>query len=148
MGGKYLLRTLGCKVNQYESQQIREILEAQGLRPIRDGERPDLAVVNGCAVTGTASAKTRQAVRRATARGSVPTIVVGCAAAADPERLQALPGVVGVWGHEDGLTERIRDFAARALTPRSTTGSPTRRRAERPRWTRLLPPSPGGMMNG
>ena len=87
MSRKYLLRTLGCKVNQYESQQLREILESQGLRPARPGEVADLAVVNGCAVTGSASAKTRQAVRRAAAGGVTPTLVVGCGAAADADRL-------------------------------------------------------------
>ena len=53
---KYQLRTLGCKVNQYESQQLREILESHGWRAARPDETADLALVNSCAVTASASA--------------------------------------------------------------------------------------------
>ena len=69
MSRKYQLRALGCKVNQYESQQLREILESHGWRSARSDETADLALVNGCAVTGSASAKTRQAVRRVSRHG-------------------------------------------------------------------------------
>ena len=48
MAGKYRLTTLGCKVNQYESEQVRELLESLGLRPAVDGECADVAVVNTC----------------------------------------------------------------------------------------------------
>ncbi len=115
MSRKYLLRTLGCKVNQYESQQLRELLESLGLRPACDGEPADLAVVNGCAVTGTASAKTRQAVRRLAGGGATPVVVVGCGATADRQRLTGIPGVVGVWGHDEHLAQRLRDFVVHRL---------------------------------
>src|SRR3990172_10451584 len=64
MAGKYVLTTLGCKVNQYESQEVREALESFGLRPARFGETADLAVVNTCAVTAQAARKNRQAIRK------------------------------------------------------------------------------------
>jgi len=53
----FILKTLGCKVNQYESQVIRERLTSCGLREARAGEQPALCVINTCSVTGRAQAK-------------------------------------------------------------------------------------------
>jgi len=61
----FSIYTLGCKVNQYESQQIAQLLEELGLSAALSGEKPDLAVINTCCVTGTASAKSRQYIQRA-----------------------------------------------------------------------------------
>jgi threonylcarbamoyladenosine tRNA methylthiotransferase MtaB len=76
----FAVNTLGCKVNQYESQQIRELLERFGLRPAETSqEQPDLIVVNTCCVTHTASAKSRQYIRRAQRLNPDAVIVVcGC----------------------------------------------------------------------
>ncbi len=115
MSGKYRLRTLGCKVNQYESQQLRELLEAHGLQPADPHQTPDLAVVNTCAVTASASAKTRQAIRRASAGGTVPVVVVGCGAVAEAHRLRRIPGVVAVWGHDTSAIEQLRDYVVHRL---------------------------------
>ncbi len=112
MAGKYLLTTLGCKVNQYESQQIREVLESLGLRPARRGDAPDVAVVNTCAVTAGAQRKTRQMIRRAVHRGSAPVVVVGCAATADAQRLRKLAGVAAVLGHGVDVCAELRNFLA------------------------------------
>jgi len=60
----FSINTLGCKVNQYESQQIRELLERLGLRRSDSSGKPDLVVVNTCCVTHTASAKSRQYIRK------------------------------------------------------------------------------------
>jgi threonylcarbamoyladenosine tRNA methylthiotransferase MtaB len=78
----FAVNTLGCKVNQYESQQIRELLERFGLCAAETSqERPDLIVVNTCCVTHTASAKSRQCIRRAQRRHPDAVIVVcGCLA--------------------------------------------------------------------
>jgi len=100
MAGKYLLTTLGCKVNQYESQQLREALESAGLHSVRPGEDPDIAVVNTCAVTGTASRKNRQAIRRAARGGRTSVVVVGCGASADADTLHGIEGVIAVFGHD------------------------------------------------
>ena len=77
---RYCVNTLGCKVNQYESQQIRELLERLGLCEARSlSEHPDLIVVNTCCVTHTASAKSRQCIRRAQRLNPDALIVVcGC----------------------------------------------------------------------
>lgn len=75
----FSIDTLGCKVNQYESQQIRELLERLGLEQVQTSEKPNLVVVNTCCVTHTASAKSRQYVRKARKLSPDSTIVVcGC----------------------------------------------------------------------
>ncbi|MBA7624663.1 Threonylcarbamoyladenosine tRNA methylthiotransferase MtaB [subsurface metagenome] len=83
----FAINTLGCKVNQYESQQIRELLERLGLDQVETSkEKPDLVVINTCCVTHTASAKSRKYIRRAQklspgaviiACGCLPTVQIG-----------------------------------------------------------------------
>jgi threonylcarbamoyladenosine tRNA methylthiotransferase MtaB len=89
----FTIQTLGCKVNQYESQQIRQHLEAFGLNHADHSNAPDLVVVNSCCVTATASAKSRQAVRRFASRYPAQThiILTGCLAAAPGDELKNLP---------------------------------------------------------
>ncbi len=75
----FSINTFGCKVNQYESQQIRELLEQFGLTQVNLSEQPDLAVVNTCCVTHTASAKSRQSIRKARKLNPKSVIIVsGC----------------------------------------------------------------------
>jgi threonylcarbamoyladenosine tRNA methylthiotransferase MtaB len=76
----FSIKTLGCKVNQYESQQIRELLEQFGLNAVGTAkEKPDLVVINTCCVTHTASAKSRQNIRKARELSPGATILVcGC----------------------------------------------------------------------
>jgi len=74
----FSILTLGCKVNQYESQQIRELIERCGLIHVDVTAGPDLVVVNTCCVTHTASAKSRQFVRQAQRRGPQAIVVCGC----------------------------------------------------------------------
>jgi len=73
----FSINTLGCKVNQYESQQIRELLEQLGLHKVEPAKKPDLTVINTCCVTHTASAKSRQYIRKAQ-KLSLDTVVVVC----------------------------------------------------------------------
>ena len=75
----FSINTFGCKVNQYESQQIRELLEQFGLRQVETTDKPDLVVVNTCCVTHTASAKSRQSIRKARNLNFDAVIVIsGC----------------------------------------------------------------------
>lgn len=80
----YEVAVLGCKVNQYEAQQIRRRLDLDHLRPAQDGEEADVVVVHTCAVTANAVRKSRQTVRRLREEHPDARIVVtGCAAAED-----------------------------------------------------------------
>ena len=75
----FAIYTLGCKVNQYESQQIRELLERLRLRQVETADKPELVVINTCCVTHSASAKSRQYVRKAQKLNPDAAIVVcGC----------------------------------------------------------------------
>jgi threonylcarbamoyladenosine tRNA methylthiotransferase MtaB len=82
----FSINTLGCKVNQYESQQIRELLEHLGLNRREDTDKADLVIINTCCVTHTASAKSRKYIRKAQklspgaviiACGCLPTVQIG-----------------------------------------------------------------------
>lgn len=56
--------TLGCKVNQYESRSMGEMLEKNGYEVVSDDEKADIYIINSCTVTSSADRKTRQAVRK------------------------------------------------------------------------------------
>ncbi|NQV23232.1 MAG: tRNA (N(6)-L-threonylcarbamoyladenosine(37)-C(2))-methylthiotransferase MtaB [Rhodopirellula sp.] len=88
------LVTLGCKVNQYETQLVKETLLSNGFREAAANEAADLCVVNTCTVTGEADSKGRQLIRQLARRNpGTRTIVMGCYATRDPEALRNLPGV-------------------------------------------------------
>ncbi|GJM24405.1 MAG: hypothetical protein DHS20C16_08200 [Phycisphaerae bacterium] len=108
MEAKYRLTTLGCKVNQYETEQVRELLESYGMTPAAKGEDADLAIVNTCAVTCSATARSRQALRRSSKKGATPTIAIGCYASAEPDTIRKIPGVTHVLGHETETLSAIR----------------------------------------
>ncbi|MBE6775291.1 MAG: tRNA (N(6)-L-threonylcarbamoyladenosine(37)-C(2))-methylthiotransferase MtaB [Ruminococcaceae bacterium] len=82
--------TLGCKVNQYESQAISEALAKRGYETVTDG-KADIFIVNSCTVTASADQKTRQAVRRFK-RNNPDSVVVltGCMPQAYPEKSKEL----------------------------------------------------------
>lgn len=82
--------TLGCKVNQYESQALSEALSEKGYETVTD-DTADVFVVNSCTVTAFADKKTRQAVRRFK-RNNPDSVVVltGCMPQAYPENSKAL----------------------------------------------------------
>ncbi len=97
-----LLHTFGCKANQYDTEVVRQRLEAAGCRVVATAAEADAAVVNSCTVTHVGEAKLRGFVRRlARARPGIRTVVMGCAAAVDDGRLAALPGVAAVVGGAD-----------------------------------------------
>lgn len=74
----FSILTLGCKVNQYESQQIRELLERFGLTQVDVTASPDIVVINTCCVTHTASAKSRQLLRQARRHHPAAVVFCGC----------------------------------------------------------------------
>ncbi len=91
------LITLGCKVNQYETQLVKEALELNGYREAAEDESADLCVVNTCTVTNEGDAKSRTEVRKlAKHNPGTRTIVMGCYATRDPEAVSQLPGVFEV----------------------------------------------------
>jgi threonylcarbamoyladenosine tRNA methylthiotransferase MtaB len=106
------LITLGCKVNFYESEWIRQQLEDRGwsfLKP--SGRCPDHVIVNTCTVTGKADRQSRQAIYRMARRCPETRITVtGCYAQRAPEPLAALPGVASVVSNEEKKKETNNVF--------------------------------------
>jgi len=100
----YKTITLGCKVNQSESDEIADHLEASGWIRTREDEPADLCILNTCAVTAKASQQSRQAVRRAIRFNPNARIVVtGCYAQVEPNAFRKIPGVHEIVNHSDKL---------------------------------------------
>ncbi len=86
--------TLGCKVNQYETEYVREGLLGIGYEDAIEEEHAELCIVNTCTVTAEGDSKSRQAIRRMARRNPGAKIVVmGCYATRAPEEVAELPGV-------------------------------------------------------
>lgn len=109
--------TLGCRVNQYESDSFAEDLAAQGITIVPFGEKCDLSVVNTCTVTAESDRKSRQMIRRA-ARDAKKVAVTGCFAQISPDAACALPNVVFVRGNggKASLTQMIPRLLADEFT--------------------------------
>jgi len=91
------LVTLGCKVNQYETQLVREALQQNGFREALDDESADLCVVNTCTVTNNGDSRSRQVIRQLAKKNpGTKTIVKGCYATRDPQAVSELPNVIEV----------------------------------------------------
>jgi len=90
----FLIKTHGCKVNQYESQLIREQLVQAGFNECVAGEQPSLCIVNTCTVTEQSDAKSRQSLRKFIRKHPKALIVaVGCYVEAEDEMLKEIDGV-------------------------------------------------------
>ena len=94
--------TLGCRLNQVESQEMRALVEHAGFRAVNEGEAAQIYVVNTCTVTSRADFSDRQAIRRITrANPEAMVVVTGCLAQTDPDALARMPGVDLVLGNQE-----------------------------------------------
>lgn len=88
--------TLGCRLNAYETEAMREMADAAGLQ--------GAVIVNTCAVTAEAVRKARQEIRRlARENPGAPVIVTGCAAQTEPETFAAMTEVTRVIGNHEKM---------------------------------------------
>ena len=91
---KVALFTVGCKLNQYETQAIAEELEESGFERVDFSTPADIYVINTCTVTKESDYSSRQAIYRAKRRSPHAKIIVtGCYAQREKEFLEKLPGV-------------------------------------------------------
>ena len=91
----FAINTLGCKVNQYESQQIRRLLEQFGLSKAKTAGKTDLVVINTCCVTHIASSKSRQSIRKVQkAHPGSTVIVTGCLPIGQENEADALDNII------------------------------------------------------
>ncbi|MBR7099363.1 MAG: tRNA (N(6)-L-threonylcarbamoyladenosine(37)-C(2))-methylthiotransferase MtaB, partial [Clostridia bacterium] len=97
--------TLGCKVNQYESEAIAELLRSRGYRVCANSEHCDAYIINSCTVTSESDRKVRQTVRRAIHQNpSAFILVTGCLGQTDPDQLAAIDGVDFICGNAQKLS--------------------------------------------
>jgi len=116
------LSTLGCRLNQVESQEMGALLERHGFRVVESGEAAQVHVVNTCTVTGRADFSDRQLIRRVGRENAQGFLVVtGCFAQTDPAAVAAIPGVDLVVGNQEkyrlpellgSLVKRVRPTIA------------------------------------
>jgi len=114
---RYIIITLGCKVNQYDSQAMDRLLQGMGHSPAEPGTA-EAVIVNTCAVTAEGVRKARQAIRRARAENPGAVLAVcGCFSQTEPEEVRGL-GADLVYGSGDraGL---VAELAQRAEQGRS-----------------------------
>lgn len=123
------LLTLGCKVNQYETQLVKETLEANGYREAGDAEAADLCIVNTCTVTMEGDAKSRQLIRRlALSNPAADIVVMGCYATREPETVAKLPGVRKVITDKARMAAELREYGVESI-PRGISRFDGHRRA-------------------
>lgn len=110
----FVIHTLGCKVNQYESRQIDQFLRGQGLTDAARQTPADLVVVNTCCVTRSASAKSRQAIRKIHKENPQAALVVaGCLPAGPADESACLPPNAVFVTEKDRLPDTLRSVLAR-----------------------------------
>ena len=105
---KYAIYTLGCKVNQYETQAMEQLLTAQGHIQGSFDEICDCYIINTCTVTAVSDKKSRNMIRRVRKQNPSAVIgVCGCYAQTDPKAVEALDVdvVVGTSGREEFLRQ-------------------------------------------
>ena len=92
---KYVISTLGCKVNQYETQAMELLLQERGHRAAAAGEAADAVIVNTCAVTAESGRKSRQMIRRLREENPGAVIgVCGCYSQLSPEEAEQSGGQI------------------------------------------------------
>ena len=101
---KFYIKTLGCKVNQYESDGIATSLEEQGWTKGEKNKGTDVFIINTCAVTSKAGMQSRQAIRKILRENPDARVVVtGCHAQTDPDQIQKIDRIDQIICHKDKI---------------------------------------------
>ena len=114
---KYIISTLGCKVNQYETQAMETLLRQHGHRPAEEGEQADAVIVNTCAVTAESGRKSRQTIRRLKEENPEAVLAVcGCYSQISQEEVAAL-GAQIIFGAAERkkLVEAVEEAVEKGL---------------------------------
>ncbi|MEX0935349.1 MAG: MiaB/RimO family radical SAM methylthiotransferase [Gemmatimonadota bacterium] len=110
---RVVYETFGCKANQYDTERIRQELEARGAETVGRVEDADVCIVNTCTVTSQADAQARSRIRAVHRRkAELEIVVVGCSAALRAGDYRALPEVASVVGGHDAV--EIAEASARS----------------------------------
>lgn len=115
---KVAFQTLGCKVNQYETEAMQKLFSAAGYEITGEIENADIVVVNTCTVTSLSSQKSRQIIRRAArANENAVLVAVGCYAQSEPDEISKIEGVDIIIGTAERT--KIVELVAQALQNRN-----------------------------
>lgn len=117
MASKVAFTTLGCRLNQAESDSMADELLERGMEQAAPGEHPDLVVVNTCTVTREATKASRAAIRRAARTyPQARVVVIGCYAVSDRDEVEAIEGVDAVLTNDDkeSFVQALRTASATA----------------------------------
>ena len=126
---KFRAVTLGCKVNQYETQYVREGLLSIGYEDADQHQPADLCLVNTCTVTAEGDSKSRQVIRRlARDNPAAKIVVMGCYATRAPEEVASLPNVTEVVTDKRELPDLLGRFGVTDI-PTGISGFGRRHRA-------------------
>lgn len=99
---RFTITTLGCKVNQYESDAIAQYLKNSGWSSTQPTEKADWCIINTCTVTQKAAMQSRQAARQAVRNNPGARIIVtGCYAQIESDEIKKIEGVHAIIGHAD-----------------------------------------------
>ena len=129
MSAKLRVATLGCKVNQYETELVRQGLQRVGYSDCEKSESADVCIVNTCTVTSEGDTKSRQIIRRMNRQNPDAKIVVmGCYATRAPEEVAELPGVTEVVTDKRELPDLMSRFGVMDV-PTGLDGFSGRQRA-------------------
>ena len=107
--------TLGCKVNQYDTQVMREIARQSGYEVVSESESTDIYIVNTCTVTHISDRKARHTIRKIIREHpDAKILVTGCYADRDRKKIEEIEGVTLVFGNQEKkrLTEYLQKFSA------------------------------------
>ena len=119
---KVAFHTLGCKVNQYETEAIKEAFVSRGAEIAAEDEYADVYVVNTCTVTNMADRKSRQYIRRMkSVNPEALMVVTGCYAQVAAEDIEGMNEVDMVIGN--GLKSEIADRVYAALEKKTSPAS-------------------------
>lgn len=105
--------TLGCKVNQYETEAMMELFKKRGYEIVDFEGHADIYVINTCTVTSFGDKKSRQMIRRARSMNKDAVIaVVGCYSQVSPDKVMEIPGVNVVLGTNNrrNIVEYIEEY--------------------------------------
>jgi len=98
---RYIISTLGCKVNQYESQAVETLLQERGFKQATENEVVDLIIVNTCAVTAESGRKSRQTIHALKDKNPNALVAVcGCYSQLEPEEMEKI-GIDIIYGSAD-----------------------------------------------
>lgn len=122
---KVAFHTLGCKVNQYETEAMQKLFVVADYELTNEIESADVVVVNTCTVTALSSQKSRQMIRKfSRANKNAVLVVVGCYAQSEPEKISQIDGVDIIIGTKDRM--KIVEFVEEVLKTKWTGDSEQR----------------------